>query len=343
MEFITFSNPKLPCTNVKPLSWRVSDNCPAPHYYWFRCQMNWWVVVRRGTNGCLDYSMDRWALSGTYVQAPWNGVLEIVSLFCDEAQQVGYLRGLDDCPLVWSAGIQSQFTRRRWWRGRRGEYEHCGTKHRSAVLCGWKYQARVDTERVAAPAPQLEPASRLRSVEHDVSFLRSDLRCWRYVSDLSNVTLRYLGSEQKSRVVLLYLTLSSRLASLLLRMKTADTVFVVLNFSFQVWRYSPTVNMSLVCAHSTAWQSPSACMIARSSSSAYAYFLRWLLADRRCRCWTVMAPGQIPVGRHLLHLQFLVLRVKLRLPTISMIIWSMCLPSGSCSSLQVRPRSHTVS
>jgi len=34
------------------------------------------------------------------------------------------------------------------------------------------------------------------------------------VSDLSNVTLRYLGSEQKSRVVLLYLTLSSRLASL---------------------------------------------------------------------------------------------------------------------------------
>ena len=72
------------------------------------------------------------------------------------------------------------------------------------------------------------------------------------MSDLSNVTLRYLGSEQKSRVVLLYLTLSSRLASLLLRMKTADTVFVVLSFSFQVWRYSPTVNMSLVCAHSTA-------------------------------------------------------------------------------------------
>ena len=100
MEFITFSNPKHPCTNVKSLSWRVSDNCPAPHYYWFRCQMNWWVVVRRGTNGCLDYSMDRWALSGADVQAPWHGVLETVWFQCDEAQQVGWLRGLEDYPLV---------------------------------------------------------------------------------------------------------------------------------------------------------------------------------------------------------------------------------------------------
>jgi len=40
--------------------------------------------------------------------------------------------------------------------------------------------------------------------------------------------------------------LSSRLASLLLRWKAADTVFVVVSFSFQVWRYSPTVAMSFV-------------------------------------------------------------------------------------------------
>ena len=31
---------------------------------------------------------------------PWHGVLEIVWLHCDEAQQVGRLRGLEGCPLV---------------------------------------------------------------------------------------------------------------------------------------------------------------------------------------------------------------------------------------------------
>ena len=84
---------------------------------------------------------------------------------------------------------------------------------------------------VVAPAPQPEPASRLRSATLDVSFLRSDSRCRRYVSDMFNVAPRYLGSEQKSRVSVLKLTFSSRLASLLLRWKTADTVFVVLSFT----------------------------------------------------------------------------------------------------------------
>jgi len=64
---------------------------------------------------------------------------------------------------------------------------------------------------VVAPAPQPEPANRLRSATRDVNNLRSDSRCRRYVSDLSNVTPRYLGSEQKGRVSLLKLTFSSRL------------------------------------------------------------------------------------------------------------------------------------
>jgi len=98
----------------------------------------------------------------------------------------------------------------------------------SAVECT---RSRVAVRRVVAPAPQLEPASHLRSVTRDVSFLRSDSRCRQYVSDLSNVTPRYLGSEQKGRVSLLKLTFNSRLASLF-------TVFVVLSFSFHVWRYS---------------------------------------------------------------------------------------------------------
>ena len=105
-------------------------------------------------------------------------------------------------------------------------------------------RARVAVRNVAAPAPQTEPASHLRSATSDVIFLRSDSRCRRYVSDLSNVTPRYLGSEQKGRVSLLKLTFSSRLASFLLRRKTADTVFVVLSFSFQVWIYSSTERFS---------------------------------------------------------------------------------------------------
>ena len=99
---------------------------------------------------------------------------------------------------------------------------------------------------VVAPTPQPEPASRLRRTTRDVSFLRSDSRCQWYVSDLSSITLRYLGSEQKGRVSLLHLTFSSCFASSLLRRKTADTVFVVLSFSFYVWRCSPTVALSLV-------------------------------------------------------------------------------------------------
>jgi len=113
-------------------------------------------------------------------------------------------------------------------------------------------RARVAVRNGVAAAPQLEPSSHLRSLMRDVSFLRSDSRCRRYVSDLPNVTPRHLDSEQNGRVSLLKLTFSSRLASLFLIWKTADTVFVVLGFSFQVWRYSPSVAMSLLSAPSTA-------------------------------------------------------------------------------------------
>jgi len=71
----------------------------------------------------------------------------------------------------------------------------------SAVECT---RARVAVHRVVAPAFQPEPASRFRSTTRDVSFLQSDSRCPWYVSDLSNVTPRYLGSGQRGRVSLLY-------------------------------------------------------------------------------------------------------------------------------------------
>ena len=189
--------------------------------------------------------------------------------------------------------------------------------------------------RTTVLAPQPEPVSRLRSATRDFSFLRSDSRCRRYLSDLSNVTQRYLGSEKKCRVSLLYLTLSSRFAYLL-RWKAADTICVILSFSFQVWRYSPTVALSLVSTPSTAWQSPSACIIARSS--AHAYVLE--TAVGRSDMWVLNKRGARtdPCGtpflrrRNLLLLPFPVVRVKLRLPNISMIMWTMCL-SGSNRSI----------
>ena len=56
--------------------------------------------------------------------------------------------------------------------------------------------------------------------------------------------------------------------------------FVVLSFSFQVWRYSSVVAMSLLSTPSIAFQSPSACMIARSS--AYACFLETVVGRSEC-------------------------------------------------------------
>jgi len=99
------------------------------------------------------------------------------------------------------------------------------------------------------PSASQQAAS--KSVMRDVNFSRSDSRCWRYVSVLSNVTPRHLGSEQKGRVSLLWLTFSSRLASLLLRWKTANTAFVALGFKFHVWGRSPTAAMSLFSTPST--------------------------------------------------------------------------------------------
>jgi len=177
--------------------------------------------------------MNWWALSGAGVQAPWHGVLEIVWLLCDESHQVGMPAtigrlsagvGRRHPVTIRRASLMVGSIRRVW------ALRHQTGVHYSAVE--WT-RASVAVRNVVASAPQPEPASRFRSAMRDVSFLRSDSSCRRYVSDLSNVTPRYLGSEQKGRFSLLKLTFSSHLASLFLRWKTADTVFVVLSFSFQ--------------------------------------------------------------------------------------------------------------
>ena len=48
--------------------------------------------------------------------------------------------------------------------------------------------AGVAVRNVVAPEPQPKSVRRFRSMARDVSFLRSDSRCRRYVSFLSNVT-----------------------------------------------------------------------------------------------------------------------------------------------------------
>ena len=122
-----------------PTPHSIGDPPTAPHACCY-CQRNWRHNVGRVQIGVSIWdamrlhSIDGWALSGADVNAPCHGVLETVWFHCDEAQQVEYLRGLEGCPLVLDAGIQSQFARRRWWRGRWGGYEHCGTKQERITL-----------------------------------------------------------------------------------------------------------------------------------------------------------------------------------------------------------------
>jgi len=174
-----------------------------------------------------SHSMDRWALSGAGVKAPWDSMLETVWLHRGEAQQVGMpsrIRRLSAC-----------------------------VRHRHPVAV------------------------------HKASLMTGSIRqVW---------ALRHLTGTH------------------------------------QVWRYSPTVDISWLCTPSTVCQSLPACMIARS----LAYFLE--MADQRCRCWEGVT-GRIPVGRcsggvvtcSVCHYQWS--RVKLRLPISSMINRTMHL-SGS--------------
>ena len=100
---------------------------------------------------------------------------------------------------------------------------------------------------VVAPAPQPEPASRLMCATRDVSFFRIDSRCRRYVSDLSNSEVFGLRAEGQGFVVEVDFQLTL-IASFLLRWKTTDTVFVVLNFSFK----SGGIHLVLPCP----WSAP---------------------------------------------------------------------------------------
>ena len=181
-----------------------------------------------GTNGCLDLRRRAFALGGR-VSAEWSrcpGSMArrprdgVALLGRNSAgwMPVGIGRlsagvGRRRPVTIRNASLMAGSMRRVW-----ALRHHTGAWY-SAVE--WT-KAKVAVRHVVAIAPQPEPASRLRSATRDVNFLRNDSRCRRYASDLSNVSPRYLGWEQKVSVLLLWLTFSSRLASFSLMWKIAD-------------------------------------------------------------------------------------------------------------------------
>ena len=171
-----------------------------------------------GKNGCLDLRCRAFALDGR-VSGEWSrypGSMarrdrdRVAPMRRSSAQQFGCCEG-------WNVV--------RWCRTQASSHNSQGvvTKQEHSTLrlsapgLGWLFvELLLQHPSRASKPPQ--------DATRDVNFLRSDSRCRQYVSDLSNVTPRYLGLEQKGRVSLLKLALSSCLASLLLRWKAANTV-----------------------------------------------------------------------------------------------------------------------
>jgi len=97
--------------------------------------------------------------------------------------------------------------------GQRGRCEHCGTRQeRSTLLLNGPGQRGCLQSCCSSTLARC-----FKSELHDVNYLRSDLRYQRHMTVLSNIPLRYVSSEQKGRVLLFWLTFSSRVSSLLLR------------------------------------------------------------------------------------------------------------------------------
>jgi len=250
-------------------------------------------------NKCLDLRCRATALDG-WVSAEWSRCPGSMAR-CPRDNVAPVWRSSAGWMLVrigsLSAGVgrRHPVTRHRWWWGQWGGYEHCDTKqerstrHSNGPVLGWMFATLL----LQHPNQSQQAASGVwRVMLASCEAVQDVGGTWAGCS--RNVTPRCFGSEQKDRVLLLKLTFSSCLASLLLRWKTADTVFVVLSFSFQVWRYSPSV--AIRCSaplpppanlHQHAW------LLSRQHMHT---FWRWWLAGKRCRCWIVWVPEQIPVG-----------------------------------------------
>ena len=102
--------------------------------------------------------------------------------------------------------------------------------------------------------------------------------------------LQGIWTQSRMAVLLFCSTFSSCWFTLLLCWKTADTVFVVLSFNFQIWRYSHTVAMSLLSSLPLPASLPQhAWLLGRM----HTFWKQWL-ASQGCRCWrslTVQSSG----------------------------------------------------
>jgi len=177
--------------------------------------MKVWSVVGLSAHSAFH----RW-----YAQTAARTLLSDVASCASFTTTLSGLNACEDRKVVRWCGThatKSQFARRLDGKVNKATLRHeTGSKY-SAVECTW---AKMAVRNVFAPAPQSKPASCFKSATRDVNFMRSAWRCRRYVSDLSKFTPRCSGSEQKSKVSLLWLIFSSRLASLLLRLNLSTPI-----------------------------------------------------------------------------------------------------------------------
>ena len=120
-------------------------------------------------------------------------------------------------------------------------YENCGTKQ----VCNIQQQnvVQLGLQNYGTSTPDFSSRSLIKETL-EMSFLRFDSRCRRYVSDLPHVAPRYFGLAQKGSGLLFRQISNSRFSSLLLKWKVDDNVLDALNFSFHLWKYAWRVDMS---------------------------------------------------------------------------------------------------
>ena len=107
-------------------------------------------------------------------------------------------------------------------------------------MCCNKTQAGVIQETIYEASMCTSKNSVVQSTEYketawrETVFLRSATRWWQNTSDLSSFTPRYIGSNRLKQVYWV-VNFQLRLASCLLKWKTAATIFEWLSFFLQTW------------------------------------------------------------------------------------------------------------
>ena len=123
--------------------------------------MNWRVLVGRVQLGVLiwhavhSHPVNRWALSGADVQAPWHSVLETIRFLRDaRAWRLSAGVGRRHSVAIRKASLMTVSMRQLW-----------ALRHQTGAQCSaveWT-KAKVAVCNVVAPAPQLVSASGLKS------------------------------------------------------------------------------------------------------------------------------------------------------------------------------------